>query len=92
MTGKDGVPKPQPPRDHGFLLSPHLCELSTGLALATPAMAAVRVDSHPAGQSWRQTARGFVSLWRQRPRAFGGPDSSVPGTRGWSPGLEWEQV
>ena len=90
MTGKDGVPKPQPPRDHGFLLSPHLCELSTGLALATPAMAAVRVDSHPAG--WRQTARGFVSLGRQRPRAFVGPDSSVPGTRGWSPGLEWEQV
>ena len=60
MTGKDGVPKPQPPRDHGFLLSPHLCELSTGLALATPAMAAVRVDSHPAG--WRQTARGFPHL------------------------------
>ena len=74
MTGKDGVPKPQPPRDHGF----------------TPAMAAVRVDSHPAG--WRQTARGFVSLGRQRPRAFVGPDSSVPGTLGWSPGLEWEQV
>ena len=81
-----------PPRDHGFLLSLHLCELSTGLALATPAMAAVRVDSHPAGQGWRQTAWGFVSLGRQRPRAFGGPDSSVPGTLGWSPGLEREQV
>lgn len=56
------------------------------------AVAAVCVDSHPAGRGWRQTVRGAVSLGCQQPRAFGGLDSLVPGTLAWGPGLEREQV
>lgn len=63
MTARMGVPKPQPPRDHDSFRLLRLCELSTGLALATSAVAAVHVDSYPAGQGLEaDRTRGSVSL------------------------------